>query len=293
MREIVWFEPMPVIFRENMPDIRTTISLVGAHRQRVARHWAHPAHHHAYYEVNYVLEGSRTAQVGGRAYTQASGDMLLIRPDVVHSNIVDGSDELLHFTMHFTIDDPELMILIDETREVLFHGCSELSAKLERMAEAVGESGTHSLSARLMFQSEAFAFLATLTEQLVQMRKVSHASRADRWELARDLKIRIFQAVHLFVLEDRSAPKRMRIEDICAEFGYCPAYCNRIFKSVYGESLRQYATGLVLDQAKTLLRQMDKPVAEVARSLGYADAAHFSRQFKRWTGQSPFQFRHG
>lgn len=32
-------------------------------------------------------------------------------------------------------------------------------------------------------------------------------------------------------------------------------------------------------------------VEDVSRRLGYKDIAHFSRQFKRWTGEPPGKFR--
>lgn len=47
-------------------------------------------------------------------------------------------------------------------------------------------------------------------------------------------------------------------------------------------------------EAKKLLSQRENSIADVAEKLGYADVTHFTRAFKRWTAQTPRQFRnHG
>jgi AraC-like DNA-binding protein len=43
--------------------------------------------------------------------------------------------------------------------------------------------------------------------------------------------------------------------------------------------------------ARQLLRDRGRRICEVARALGYADPAHFTRAFQRWTGLSPRDFR--
>ncbi|MEL6669590.1 MAG: helix-turn-helix domain-containing protein, partial [Bacteroidota bacterium] len=44
-------------------------------------------------------------------------------------------------------------------------------------------------------------------------------------------------------------------------------------------------------EAKRLLRYSDKPISEIGYELGFMEGAHFSRFFKKMSGQSASQFR--
>ena len=43
--------------------------------------------------------------------------------------------------------------------------------------------------------------------------------------------------------------------------------------------------------AKTKLQDTKMPIAEIAKSLGYSDPAHFTRAFHNWSGMSPTEYR--
>lgn len=58
-----------------------------------------------------------------------------------------------------------------------------------------------------------------------------------------------------------------------------------------GCSYEQVLADTRRDLALSHLREADCSISEVAYLLGFADSSSFSRAFKRWTGQSPSQYR--
>ncbi|ODA66635.1 HTH-type transcriptional regulator VirS [Methyloligella halotolerans] len=56
-------------------------------------------------------------------------------------------------------------------------------------------------------------------------------------------------------------------------------------------SFESLAETTLRDQARALLKDRDMPITEIALSLGYSDPAHFTRAFRRWTGETPLAWR--
>ena len=56
-------------------------------------------------------------------------------------------------------------------------------------------------------------------------------------------------------------------------------------------SFQQLVDEVRLERAGDLLRNSGLNLSQIADALGYADAANFTRAFKRWTGTSPSQYR--
>lgn len=82
-----------------------------------------------------------------------------------------------------------------------------------------------------------------------------------------------------------------RIADIAAEAGVTPSYLARAFRLHYGSTPADYVRGLRVEHAQRRLRDSDIPIARLAREAGFSDQSHLSRIFKRYTGQTPGEFR--
>ena len=81
------------------------------------------------------------------------------------------------------------------------------------------------------------------------------------------------------------------VEELTDLLGVTQPYLYHIFTEKYGMSPKRYITDCKLSKAKQLLLETNLPVCEVAASVGYPDALCFSKQFKKFAGCSPKDFR--
>jgi len=68
-------------------------------------------------------------------------------------------------------------------------------------------------------------------------------------------------------------------------------HLSRAFKKTTGVTLKEYVNRARVQRVKQLLANPDARISEAASAAGFRDFAHFNHTFKRYTGQSPRQFR--
>ena len=95
----------------------------------------------------------------------------------------------------------------------------------------------------------------------------------------------------LEVLQERLADV-WRAEDFAALAHLSPSRFAHVFREAVGMAPGQYLRQLRMERARQLLDDTTCPVAAVMRSVGYRDASHFSRDFRRRFGVGPREYRH-
>lgn len=83
------------------------------------------------------------------------------------------------------------------------------------------------------------------------------------------------------------------LEDAAAEVNFSPAYLSKFFKDCTSENFSCYVNKIKMEKAKEYLQNIDYHVYQISEKLGYSNPKNFSRSFKKYTGQTPSQYRRG
>jgi len=90
---------------------------------------------------------------------------------------------------------------------------------------------------------------------------------------------------------DRQLAKPPSLRTLARRVGCSPEHLTRIFRAAFGFSVRDWTTRRRVEAAKRLLTQSERQIGEIAQELGFCDASHFARAFKRATTTTPARFR--
>ena len=84
--------------------------------------------------------------------------------------------------------------------------------------------------------------------------------------------------------------KTLSLKMVSEYVGLSENHLSRLFTKQTGNTFIEYVTELRIEKAKTLLKETNLKVYEVAEQVGFANAEYFSKVFKKVTGKSPNHF---
>ncbi|NUO03738.1 MAG: helix-turn-helix domain-containing protein, partial [Saprospiraceae bacterium] len=95
------------------------------------------------------------------------------------------------------------------------------------------------------------------------------------------------------ILESHLDDDAFGVPDLCKALTMSRAQLYRKFQALTDQPVAQYFRDLRLHKAKTLLRNTNLRVSEIAFEVGFKDPAHFTRAFEEAFGTSPSKWRKG
>ncbi|WDM22730.1 helix-turn-helix transcriptional regulator [Paenibacillus polymyxa] len=179
-----------------------------------------------------------------------------------------------------------------KSNQLFFPAGTETNAKLQKVVHSwigmVQESGEYTTADRFRMQIALFELFGIFSQMISTGLEPRIAPSSVQYAKA---IMEAIQSRFKPYREDESGEQAFRLEDVAASLGISPGYAQEVFRKVYGYSPRHYLSETKLHEAKVLIQQSNLPLNKVASLLGYSSLAHFSRQFKRWTGTSPLKYR--
>lgn len=72
---------------------------------------------------------------------------------------------------------------------------------------------------------------------------------------------------------------------------YSESYLSHLFSNELGVTIIEYLNRLRIEKAKIFLDTTSLKVYEIAIKVGFQNAEHFSRSFKKYVGMSPKKYK--
>jgi len=229
------------------------------------------------YAIVFILEGGGLYRdANGYRQRVESGDLILIVPELAHKYGPGPNEfwgEIYAVFDGAAFDFWRERKLLDAQRPVrrlgnAAHWGSRLEAVLAEHRPATGGDRTVAIA----------RFLEVLTEMVTTGLDAESQPGEELW-IARAR-----------TLLESNLERPVKLAVIAAEVGVPEQTFRKRFLQRVGVSPIRYRSARRLEAARTMLQQGHLSNKEIAASLGFTDAFHFSKQFRAYTGLAPRTF---
>ena len=248
-------------------------------------------HSHDIVEMAFVMSGTGRYRADGEVFPIREGDLLIFNPGVKHQALYCPDAEV-HATEFFVgFSDVQFQGIPANTMPlpdgaILLHTTGELRRKLYRIITSMQEEKA------VYRQGRYFMMKAYLMQMILLVIR-------EQCEPVEPSKGRAFESVSKkYVVEqiisyfEEHYSEKISLDQIAENMYLSPFYISKIFKSETGATPIRHLIDIRLENAMELLENgWQGSIQEVAAKVGYDDAYHFSKLFKKRYGISPSQAR--
>jgi len=249
------------------------------------RHQIGPAVHN-YFLVHTVMSGVGLFEINGTRYECRQGDTFFIFPETLFTYAAHGTNPWYYRWVAFR--GPMASSLLDTLGITLNNPVIHMKdlkdvTRLYRNIEVTLKHSSYPELAEL----EAGGLLRMLLKQFGEANasKLNFDPTGDIADIDRQIK----QATRWISLQ---YAQQISIENLSRNLGYHRTHLSKMFKQATGLSPMQFLLKVRMERAAELLQGgMRLSIEQVASSVGYGDALYFSKQFRKWYGCSPTEYR--
>lgn len=259
--------------------------------------WEYGYHKHNFYELILIESGRGKQRLNDITFPYRAGDVFLLLPSDAHEFFIEKRTRFLYikFTEQYIPDVKyfDRTGIIRENIDRLLTGRpvtnqSMVSNKEDTISLFKLAGILLNEFSRKTEENEALMRQLFMSMLLILTRNIIQCCDKREWLTANSQKIEsIISYLNVHALDKN----KMKIKNLASEFAMSGNYFSIYVKKHTGLSIQQHLLQYRLKAAQKLLRQSGQNINEIAERLGFTDASHFNRTFKKHSGMSPLVFR--
>lgn len=107
--------------------------------------------------------------------------------------------------------------------------------------------------------------------------------------LMSDVKSPIIQLLLGYIHENYAQPLSLKL--LSQQYNIHPVYLGHLFQKETNETFTEYINKYRIEKAKVMLKETQLKVQEIATQVGYWESGYFYKQFKKYVGISPTDYK--
>ncbi len=224
-----------------------------------------PIHTHDKWEYMLYIKGKGLLKTDRGDYPFCENTFIAVAPFVKHGSCSDG--QFVNICIH---TDKKLSV-IENDITLIENATEEIGMLFRLIGKAYFEKGKASRSVE---------YLILALEDFLSENQPLAGAQGD------------ILKIHNYILENFQSSE-CDISSAVGKSGFSDDYCRIMHKRVYGLTPHEYLVKLRMEYAKVLLESYgsDLKILEIAQLCGYKDSLYFSRQFKKYYGASPKEYK--
>lgn len=277
-------------------SLQTPVRFICAGQFFSCDRWKHHESTSDSFKLIIVLKGDLYLQQEEQKYPLNPGDVLLLKPGIMHTGYEYSHGPVSFYWLHFGIDhEYELTDAAGIGNGIHQTGLNHFATEFQN----------EMLIPTVFSPSNATAIM-TLAKSIVEQKAAQHYTDYYLNYLCSMLLIEISQMYisgccsaidHKGTISpiidwiDSHTGEKISLKDVAYEFNYSREYLSRYFKQEMGVTMQEYINRAKIDSAKTLLRSTDLSTATISQRLGFEDTKYFFRLFKKYEHVTPREYR--
>ncbi len=240
-------------------------------------------HSHEYYELYFLLKGTRQFFIGNRMYELSQDTLVVVPPFVLHKT--DGGPYMrININISPVLLKPRYIEMLGEIQKYF---AINLTAPYKDVILYLLNTGADEFFENSTNKREVSLALTETILYILSKNKLI-ATDLSAVTVKNDVSSVIPRIVSFL---NNNYTRRITLEEICKKFFLSKMSLCTKFKSFMHCTVKEYLIRLKITKAKELLINTDKSIEDVALECGFSSANYFGLNFKKEIGLSPLNYR--
>lgn len=267
--------------------------LVTLHYYEFADNFIFKGEKHHFWEMVYVDSGAVEIRQDDQTIILKQGEIAFHKPDEFHSIKSHNSSPNV-FVVSFVCNSPA-MSYFERFSKTLDKSLKPFISSIIKEAESAYVIPKNDTTLKKLVRKNpprigAEQLIKTYLEQtlILLIRELTDKKEPTIFPSKESMENHLVSAIKKYLSEH--VREQVKIDDLCAEFGYSKTYLCKLFREQSGATVMDYFIKYKIEYVKKLIRDKKYNFTEISDMLSFDNPQYFSRVFKRVTGITPSAF---